>query len=75
MECINTHAPLRHIRVGGKKFPWITDNLRHKMLKRDLLRSKVVSTNDPLSWEHYKRARNHTNNDIRKAKRIYFNDG
>ena len=47
MECINTHAPLRHIRVGSKKSPWITDNLRHKMHKRDLLKSKEASTNDP----------------------------
>ena len=30
--------------------------------------------NDPLSWERYKRARNHANIDIRKAKRKYFND-
>ena len=74
MECINTHAPLRHIRAGRKKSPWITDNLRHKMRKRDLLKSKAASTNDFLSWERYKRARNHTNNDIRKAKRKYFND-
>ena len=74
MECINTHAPLRHIRVGSKKSPWITDNLRHKKRKRDLIKSKAASTNDPLSWERYKRARNHTNNDFRKAKRKYFND-
>ena len=44
------------------------------MRKRDLLKSKAASTNDFLSWERYKRARNHTNNDIRKAKRKYFND-
>ena len=74
MECINTHAPLRHIQVGSKKSPWITDNLRDKMRKRDLLKSKAASTNDPLSWERYKRARNHTNTDIRKAKRKYCND-
>ena len=63
-----------NIRAGRKKSPWITDNLRHKMRKRDLLKSKAASTNDFLSWERYKRARNHTNNDIRKAKRKYFND-
>ena len=50
MECINTHAPLRHIRVGSKKSPWITDNLRHKKRKRDLLKSKAASTNDPFSY-------------------------
>ena len=44
MECINTHAPLRHIRVGSKKSPWITDNLRHKMRKRDLLKSNAPET-------------------------------
>lgn len=38
MECVNTHAPLRYIGVSGKKSPWIIDNLRHKMRKRDLLK-------------------------------------
>ena len=76
MECITTHALLRHVRVDSKTSPWITDNLRHKMpRKRDLLKSKAASTNDPLSWERFKRARNHTNNDVRKAKRKYFNKG
>ena len=75
MKCINTHTPLRHIiRVGSKKSPWTTDNLRHKMRKRDLLKSKAASTNDPLTWERYKRAQNHTNNNMRRAKRKYFND-
>ena len=45
------------------------------MRKRGLLKSIAASTNDPLSWERYKRARNHTNNDIRKAKEKYFNKG
>ena len=62
------------MRVGSKKSPWITDNLGHKMRKRDPLKSKAASTNDPLSWERYKLARNHTNSDIWKAKRKYFND-
>ena len=44
------------------------------MRKRDLLKSKAASTNDPLSWERYKRAQNHTNNNMRRAKRKYFND-
>ena len=49
MECINTHAPLRHIRVGSKKYPSSTDILRNKKRKRDLLKSKAASTNDPSS--------------------------
>ena len=44
----------RCIRVGGKNSPWIIENLRHKMYKRDLLKRKAASTNEPLSWEHYR---------------------
>ena len=44
------------------------------MHNRDLLKSRAASTNDSLPWERYKRARNLTKNDIRKAKRKYFND-
>ena len=38
------------------------------MHKRHLLKSKMTSTYDPLSWEHYKHAQNHSNSDIGKAK-------
>ena len=68
MQCINTHAPLRHIRVGSKKSPWITDNLRHKMRKREILKSKAASTNDPLSGERYKRARKYFNDNLYRNK-------
>ena len=44
------------------------------MRKGDILKSKAASTKDPLFWERYKRARNHPNKDIRKAKRKHFND-
>lgn len=44
------------------------------MHKRDFLKKKAASANDPLIWKQFKGARNNTNNSIKKAKRKYFSD-
>ena len=59
-------------QAGNKKSPWITDHLRHEMHRRDFLKKKAVLCGSPLAWDQYKRARNHTNNEIKNAKRKYF---
>ena len=75
MEAIDKHAPLTSKRVGNKKSPWITNHqLRHEMHKRDFLKKKAAMDGNPLTWDEYKRARNHTNNEIKKVKRKYFTE-
>ena len=76
MQAIDKHAPLKTKRAGKKKSPWITDHLRHEMHRRDFLKKKAVLGGSPLAWDQYKRARNHTNNEIKNAKRErkYFTD-
>ena len=59
-------------RVGKKKSPWITSQLKQKMRKRDFLKKKARQTGDPLIWQQYKHSRNSTNNEIKSAKSQYF---
>ena len=88
MQAIDKHAPLKTKRAGNKKSPWITDHLRHEMHRsrshnqglimapdrRDFLKKNAVLGGSPLAWDQYKRARNHTNNEMKNAKRKYFTD-
>ncbi len=74
METVEKHAPLKLRRIGNRKSPWITNDLRRKIFKRDYLKKKAVSINDPEAWHQYRQARNQTNNAIKKAKRVYFTE-
>ena len=44
------------------------------MHRRDFLKKKAVLGGSPLAWDQYERARNHTNNEIKNAKRKYLID-
>ena len=45
---IDKHAPLRTKSVKNKRSPWITNELLREIHKRDFLKKKAASTNDPL---------------------------
>ena len=72
IQAIDKHAPLKTKRAGNKNSPWITDHLCREMHRRDFLKKKAVLGGSPFAWDQYKRARNHTNNKIKNAKRKYF---
>ena len=63
---IDKHAPLRSRRISNRKSPWITKDLRRQIFKRDYLKKKAVSLNNPVAWDQYRQARNQTNNAIKK---------
>ena len=42
--------------------------------KRDFLKKKAASTNDPSIWKQFIDARNKANNSVKKAKRKYFSE-
>ena len=73
INVIDIHTPLRTRRVSSKQSSWVTYELRHfKIFNRDFLKKKAVSSNDPQKWSQYRHARNQVNNEIKKAKRLYF---
>ena len=46
---IDKHAPLKTKRIRNKRSPaWITNDLLLEIYKRDFLKKKATSTNDPL---------------------------
>ena len=74
MSVIDKHAPLKTKRIRNNRSPWITNELVGEIHKRDFLKKKATSTNDPLIWKEFKDARNRVNNSIKKAKRKYFSE-
>ena len=74
MSVIDKHAPLKTKRIRNNRSPWITNKLLREIYKRDFLKKKVTSTNDPLIWKEFKDARNKVNDSIKKAKRKYFSE-
>ena len=71
---IDKHAPFKTKRVKNKRSPWITNELLREIHKRDFLKKKAASTNDPSIWKQFKDARNKANNSVKKAKRKYFSE-
>ena len=47
METIDKHAPCRLRRIGKKRSSWITNYLKRQMFKRDYLKKKAISSEDP----------------------------
>ena len=74
MSVIDKHAPLKTKRIRNNRSPWITNELVGEIHKRDFLKKKATSTNNPLIWKEFKDARNKVNNSIKKAKREYFSE-
>ena len=74
MSVIDKHAPLKTKRIRNNRSPWITNELLREIYKRDFLKKKPTSINDPLVWKEFKDARNKVNNSIKKAKRKYFSE-
>ena len=72
MDTIDKHAPCRPSRIGKKRSSWITNDLKRQMFKRDYLKKKAISSEDPQAWHEYRQSRNHVNNEIKKAKASYF---
>ena len=71
LKVAHKHAPLKKKRVRNKASPWITFSVK-KLLHKNALQSRAVKFNSTKLWEEYKKARNETNNAIKKAKSNYY---
>ena len=71
---IDRHAPVRMKRVRGAKSPWITPQLKQRMRERDIQKIKAIRSKDPNDWAVFKTTRNSVNNDIKNARKLYYNN-
>lgn len=65
------HAPIIEKRIKGRPCPWIDQELKAIMNRRDRLHRKAKESKSEDDWKAYKELRNRCNNMQRKAKGAY----
>ena len=68
LNVVNDHAPIIKKKVKINPSPWLTPEIRSKMMKRDSLLRKSKKNKDSLLWNQYQELRNEINIEIRKNK-------
>lgn len=69
----NKHAPWKQSKVKGYSIPWLDENIRELMYKRDNLKKQSDKSKNYDIFENYKKARNNVTRAIKMAKSEYFN--
>ena len=73
MSVLNEHAPIVEKRVKSiQQPPWFNADLGKLILERDRLFNSYKHSHDPNALTACKRAKNHVNHEIRKAKREFY---
>ena len=73
LEVLDSHAPIRSKRVRKRpSLPWLSKDIRDKMLGRDRLKRVAMIKNDDVSWAKYRSSRNIVNVSLRKAKSAFY---
>ena len=72
IQLYDKHAPIKKIRIKHPASPWITDEIKVLMAKRDKLKSKFKTAPSDELWNSFKLLRNQCNHLCRNAKRSYI---
>lgn len=73
-EVADDHAPIRKRRIKGTPFPWMNNNIRDLIQKRDYFHRKARKTNTSKHWNSYRTLRNTVNHLVKSAKSKYYCD-
>ena len=71
-EIIDKHAKVKKFTVKNFRAPWIDQDLKECMVKRDVAKGVANMTGNKDDWQIYCKLRNQVTNINRKNKRIYF---
>lgn len=71
---IDSHAPLKTIRVKGRRSPWISAEFINLFKQRDKAWLKRRASKDPVDWEIYRYLRNLCKTKTRNAQSDYYKD-
>ena len=70
-KIFDKHAPPIEKRVKCRPCPWINDELKTALNRRDVLLRRARKTNEDADWKAYKGQRNICNNLTKKTKGTY----
>ena len=69
----NQSIPNKVVTIRPRDLPWIHNEIRKEIRKRNKIHQLAKRTNTPENWKLFREARNHVTLLIRKAKLNYFN--
>lgn len=72
LDICNECIPKVTLTVRPNDKPWMTNEIRRIMRQRDRLYTKAKSKNNETQWHNYRLKRNEVIDEIRKAKKKYF---
>ena len=72
LPIVDKHASLRIMRVRVSSSPWITSELRKRIMIEIFLKFKAYKINDPNDWTQFKKLRDIINSEFRLAKQAYY---
>ena len=76
LECVDKHALLRTKRVRANNGTIIiTPQLKKRLYERDIFKLKAIHLGNDDFWRKFKKIRNSTNNEVKLAKKVYFDNG
>ena len=69
---MNSYIPKKKIRIRPKDKPWINNDIKRKMRRRNRLHRKATSRNLASDCENFRKIRNEVINMVREAKKNYI---
>ena len=57
-KILDVMAPIKTIQIGTRYAPWLSDNTKKLLEKRNTAQKVASTTRDPDDWRHYKHLRN-----------------
>lgn len=66
------HAPIHPVRMKRPPAPWLDDDIRATMKRRNRLNLKYKRNPSEINWDNFKSARNRVNQMCRNAKRKFI---
>ena len=73
-DILDLHAPLKKVKTQKHNSPWITRDLRKKMIYRDRLHRKFVQTRLNTDYQRYRQFRDQVTKWQRSVKTFYVSD-
>ncbi|XP_059050186.1 uncharacterized protein LOC131845167 [Achroia grisella] len=74
LQLFDKHAPVRAVKLRRPPAPWITEDVRKAMARRDKAFRSYKKERSPVSFQLFKRARNRCNQMVRVAKRRHIHN-
>ena len=72
LPTLETHAPVKHIKIRSRPCPYVTAEIKDLMNARDQLLRRFKTTRESNDWDVYKQAQQAVETTLRKAETDYI---